>query len=389
MAVKYKINLSVIRWACDRAGLPFYCLNDIASSIKNSSEEQNSVDLTMNQIERISSRVHIGSARLFSKVAPKQDLEFLPDFRTLSDKELFFLSQNLKRTIYQCKIQTNWYREYSIEQGFAPVSCVGVFNYNNITAKEACSVFKEKYHYKKEQYSKVEQQFSFLRHWIETLGVLVFKASYTCSNTRAVLNINEFRGFAIVDEYAPLVFINSNDSISAQCFSLIHELAHVLISEGGISQDCVSDLKNEMKLEKWCNEFAAEFLVPDNEIFFDQNSDINSQIDNLAKYFKVSSLVILRKLYSLNLLERKLFFELFECKKKEAIEAFNKMKLEQKRKEKTIPNKTVKKSFLSDNFLRSVVSSVYSGSLRYTDAFKLLNMKSISSFNSLASSLND
>lgn len=389
MTEKYKINLSVIRWACDRAGLPFSCLNDIASSIKNSSEDQVSVELTMKQIEKISSRVHIGSARLFSQKPPKKDIDYLPDFRTLRDEDLLVLSQNLKSTIFQCKIQTNWFREYSIEQGFAPVNCVGVFNYNNIPAKEACSVFKEKYHFKNERCSKIDQQFAFLRHWIETLGVLVFKASYSGSNTKAVLNINEFRGFAIIDEFAPLIFINSNDSFSAQCFSLIHEFAHILISEGGISQDCVSDLKRENKLEKWCNEFAAEFLVPDNEITFEQNSDISSQIDNLAKHFKVSSLVILRKLYSLNLLERKLFFELFESKKKEAIEAFEKMKLEQKRKGNPIPSKIIKKSFLSDSFLRSVVSSVYSGSLRYTDAFKLLNMKSISSFNSLASSLTD
>ena len=108
MTEKFKINLSVIKWACDRAGLPFSCLNDISASIKNSSDDQDYVVLTMNQIEKISNRVHIGSARLFSKTPPKKDIDYLPDFRTLSDDELFVLSQNLKSTIFQCRIQSNW-----------------------------------------------------------------------------------------------------------------------------------------------------------------------------------------------------------------------------------------------------------------------------------------
>ena len=120
---------------------------------------------------------------------------------------------------------------------------------------------------------------------------------------------------------------------------------------------------------------------------FDQNADVNNQVDSLASYFKVSSLVILRKLYSLNLIDKSVFFELFSKKKNEAIAIYKKQKELQKgadgRKNGFDPV-NIKRSFLSSNFIRSVVSSVYSGSLRYTDAFKLLNMKSIKSFNALA-----
>lgn len=386
--VRYGIKYSVIKWACANVGLPVDCLYDIAA-IRNASDEQDIVELTMKQIDSIANKTHVGTARLFAIHPPKAKIELLPDFRTLKDQSLLDFSLYLRETISQCQFQTNWYREYAIEHGFAPVNCVGMFDYSTSSAKEACKLFKEKFFYKMKRPSKVEDYFRKLRSWIESLGILVFKSSYCGSNTKATLDISEFRGFAIIDDYAPLIFINGNDSFSAQNFTIIHELAHILVNQGGISQDCVSDLTNEKRIESWCNEFAAEFLVPDAELFFDSSSsiDLKVQVDELAKNFKVSSLVILRKLFSLGLIESKCFFYLFEVKKKEAIEAYNSQKIKRREKKDPIKPENVKKSFLSNNFIRSVISSVHAGSLRYTDAFKLLNIKSANSLENLAKGL--
>ena len=74
---------------------------------------------------------------------------------------------------------------------------------------------------------------------------------------QGILDLNEFRGFALSNEYAPLIFINSKDTDAARSFTLLHELAHIAIGKSGLSNDLY-----EHQVEQWCNKVAAEVLIP-------------------------------------------------------------------------------------------------------------------------------
>lgn len=118
------------------------------------------------------------------------------------------------------------------------------------------------------------------------------------SNTQRPLDPAEFRGFALADDFAPLVFINGKSTKSAQVFTLAHELAHIWLGKTALS-DADAGVVAAGDTERWCNRVATEFLVPLAE--FRQrlrpNEEVKDAIRRHAVDFKVSTLVILRRLY--------------------------------------------------------------------------------------------
>ncbi|CAN5386531.1 hypothetical protein BH23BAC1_BH23BAC1_05660 [soil metagenome] len=86
---------------------------------------------------------------------------------------------------------------------------------------------------------------------IESLGIAVFQLSLTQDNVR---------GFAIVDDLLPIIGIKrGGEQAHSKTFTLLHELGHILLNKGAISG---LSLNPQWEIEKWCNAFSAEVLVP-------------------------------------------------------------------------------------------------------------------------------
>ena len=100
------------------------------------------------------------------------------------------------------------------------------------------------------------------REHVDLSGVLVAFSGVVGNNTYRRLDPDEFQGFALVDDYAPLIFVNSANYLAAQMFTLAHELAHILVAEPGVSKFNRLEPASGA-VENLCNAAAAEFLVPE------------------------------------------------------------------------------------------------------------------------------
>ena len=152
-----------------------------------------------------------------------------------------------------------------------------------------------------------------LRRAIEQLGVMAVINGVVGNNTSRRLSVDEFRGFALTDPYAPLIFVNGADAKSAQMFTLAHELTHIWLgSEGGSGFEAL--LPRGTEVEDWCNRPAAEFLAPAQEVRA-RWAEVRRQTRPfvaLARTFKVSPVVAARRALDLNLVERSTFFDFYE-----------------------------------------------------------------------------
>lgn len=104
------------------------------------------------------------------------------------------------------------------------------------------------------------RSFTYLRKKLEAKGVFVLLKG-NLGNYHSDVEIGTFRGFAISDEVAPFIVINHQEAKSARAFTLLHELAHILLGKSGISANVGED-----KVERFCDRVASLTLLPEHEV---------------------------------------------------------------------------------------------------------------------------
>ena len=171
-----------------------------------------------------------------------------------------------------------------------------------------------------------------LRRAMESIGVFVCVTNQVGLNTRRSLNHEEFRGFVLIDDYAPWVFVNSNDTKSAQMFTLAHEMVHVWLGKPGIFNLEKFDVAADDN-EQFCNQVAAEFLIPKAKFssYWDRTGSVQERCAAISKAFKVSPLVAGRRAFELEFISSTTFYKFY----REVMENWRALK--QKNKDKPAP----------------------------------------------------
>lgn len=245
----------------------------------------------------------------------------IPDMRTIRNLQIQQPSADLLETIYQCQRRQDWYREYALVNGFDEISFVGstaVDKPINLVANQIRSALDFGLD-ERSAFPDWEQALRQLIDRIESIGVLVMVNGIVGSDTHRVLNPSEFRGFALADPLAPLIFVNGADTKAAQIFTVIHELAHIWLGGSALS-DAAMTAKGGPEKELWCNQVAAEVLVPLSTLVSDFRGVVHvDELERLAKRYRVSTLVILKRLYDAETLPWRDYLQVYEEEKQRVI----------------------------------------------------------------------
>jgi Zn-dependent peptidase ImmA (M78 family) len=210
-----------------------------------------------------------------------------------------------------------------------------------------------------------EESLNKLTEKIEDTGIITVFNGVVENNVYRKIAVDECRGFVLVDDFAPFMFINNADSKAAQMFTIVHELAHIWTGHSA-GFDFRKLQPADDRIEVLCDKVAAEFLVSKNAFTnFWANYPV---IKKAARHFKVSELVIARRALDTGKITKKEFFGFYdEYKKREFV-----------KKENSASGgnfyATTRKR-LSPTFAAHINNAVNAGQLLHRDAYKLTSLK--------------
>jgi Zn-dependent peptidase ImmA (M78 family)/transcriptional regulator with XRE-family HTH domain len=307
------VSADVLRWARERSGVS---IAQLATKLPRVAEwESGEVQPTLRQLETFASATLTPLGQLFL-LEPPEDRLPIPSYRTLGDRGVVRPSPNLLDTVYIMLRRQDWMREYLTDLGLPSLPFVG----RGITMSSPVDVAGD-----------MRKVLGLGRAWAadyptwtaalrglmdraEEAGILVMTNGVVGNNTHRKLDPEEFRGFVLTDRQAPLVFLNGVDFKAAQMFTLAHELAHLWYE-----QSAAFDLRTlqpaNVRSEVVCNQVAAEFLLPEEEL-----RSIWATVDRsvrpfseLARRFRVSEIVAARRALDLGLIDDGRFYGFYRA----------------------------------------------------------------------------
>lgn len=366
--MKVTLQPNLLTWARQRAGLgPEELAERIGTKAERVRDWESTGRLTFAQAEKLAHVTHTPFGYLFLPSPPAEALP-IADFRTVAGQPVGGPSPDLLDAIHEALRRQDWYRDYLVANGGEPLPFVGVLpcDANPNTAAVAIRHVIQWEASLRARAASWEEALTLQIECVEAAGILVMRSGIVGNNTHRPLSPEEFRGFALSDPYAPLVFLNGRDARAAQMFTLAHEVAHVWLGASGVS-NLRQTYAPDNRTERFCNAVAAELLMPTDELRAEVATAGSSPdlVPRLARHFKVSSLVVLRRLHDVGELSDEAFRRFYQ----EQLHRFA----------ATGPSgggnfyRTLR-TRLGRRFVTALVASALEGHTLYRDAYRLLGV---------------
>lgn len=307
-------NPKLITWARERAG---FDIDQLAAEVKISPDQLKQIEQGQKipskaQLDCIAAKTYVPLGFLVLSQPPREELP-VPDFRTEDSQRPKRISADLWDSIHSAQAKQDWYRDYLIRNDAPKLPFIHLHKQGDRVediAKSICKHLgietsiedrpggKDKEAYLKNLMTRAEQA-----------GILIIRSGVVHNNSNRRLDPQEFRGFALCDDYAPVIFINNNDYQAAQVFTLAHELAHLFLGTGGLNDPMAI---NNLGDENLCNQVAAELLVPKTGFrsqWKNSTADFRPKIKTFAEEYRVSRAVIARCALSHRFIPKQVYWQ--------------------------------------------------------------------------------
>ncbi|MBN9619003.1 MAG: ImmA/IrrE family metallo-endopeptidase [Actinobacteria bacterium] len=376
MTVRVPVAPSVLSWALSVTGADADALR---GRFKVDQWRSGAAEPTLKQLKDFAKAAGVGFGYLLLPEPPAWQLP-IPDFReglTAPPAP----SADLVAVISQSQRRQDWYRDYVLGYGGEPLTFVG--SAADMAPLEAAAEIRRVLDFEvRDRRGTWSDTRKALLLSFERLGGLAVATSMVGNNTRRPLNEHEFRGFALVDDIAPLVFVNTRQTLNGQIFTLAHEYAHVWRGTSGVgNEDPRSDGQSE--IERWCNAVASEVLVPRNDLAglypAVRERELPEALDELASDFRCGTLVVLQALQRTGIRRFGNFTAVYDA------ELERLRNLQGDRREASGGDHYNNQPFrVGERLSRALIADALEGRTSIDEAMRLMSMKSLSTFNEYA-----
>jgi Zn-dependent peptidase ImmA (M78 family) len=307
------IQTAILQWARESQGLS---VDEVAARMKRAPEEIAAWEAgesapTYVQLETLAYKIYKRPIAVFFWPQPPQEAEPEREFRTLPEFDLEDLTADTRYQIRLAHSLQLSLKELNDERNTAQriiFRDIALSTRDNLAEKAAevrnyLGVSLET----QATWRSEELAVKAWRNAIEEAGVFVFKHAF---------KEKEISGFCLLDNEFPIIYLNNSTTKTRQIFSLFHELGHLLFHINGISKfdsSYINQLNQpERRIERFCNAFAAELLMPaqdfDAQLLEYRRPDERAVVA-LANRYSVSREVVFRRLRDKELVSQKLYEE--------------------------------------------------------------------------------
>lgn len=285
----------MLKWARESAGMTLEFVSDAEKipieRLQEWESDSSELSPSLSKLRALSKR-YKRPLMVFYLPSPPKNFAVVKDFRSLPGGVSAEFSPELRFAIRQAQERQQWAASYLEESGADESELVGSVQIKDDTEEVAANLRSL---LDVSMQSQVECRtpadgLALWRSACESVGVFVFQASGVA--------VDEMRGCALPNKFAPVALLNAKDSPTAKTFTLIHEMAHILLGEASISGGGTSATapRPVRVIESFCNSIAAEVLVPKSDFLAriprDWQSYDDAVISEMAKRYCVSRAVI-------------------------------------------------------------------------------------------------